>query len=136
MNAVVQPVLAGLDLPAVQTPAPDDLARFAVNGRLVHAATIRQRPGPRLCIEALVQQQAEHHPRALRVLCRYQVAEEGSFELMHQAATRIVAHLGAGAEVMAVGRGLEIRQHLGEDVFSFIHCDGIGNIAAAGRAST
>jgi hypothetical protein len=131
LNAALQPELAGLDLPPVQTPAPDDLARFAVNGRLVTDVVLRTRPGPRVVLEALIEQRAEHHPRALRVLCKFLMPDEGSFDDTQAAARRHAVHLRAGAEVMAVGRGLEIRQHQGEDVFSYIHGDGIGAIDKA-----
>ena len=134
MLTEVQPTLAGIEPAPVQAPAVDELPRWAVNGRLVVDAISRVRPGPRIVLEALIEQRAEHHPRALRMLCKFLVPDEGCFAETQRAADAHLAHLRAGVEVMAVGRGLEIRQHQGQEVFSYIHCDGIGAIDKAGRS--
>lgn len=132
----VQPTLAGIEPAPEQAPARFELARVAVNGRLVVDAIARVRPGPRVVLEALIEQQAEHHPRALRFLCKFLVPDEGSFDDTQRAARGHLVHLRAGTEVMAVGRGLESRQYQGEDVFCYVHCDGIGSIdKATGRSA-
>lgn len=133
--AAAQPELAGIEPAPVQTPA-NDVPRIAINGRLVSHAITRVKPGPVIVLEALIEQRVEHHPRALRWLCRHQLADAGSFEETRQHAEALLRHLRAGVEVMAVGRGAEIRSHLGEDVFSLLNCDAIGSIAAAERRGT
>lgn len=127
MSAVIdhpQASLAGVDA----VPAPElgeQLVNVALYGPLLHRAVVRTASDHTVRLEVLFRQQIEHHPRALPVLAVWTYPDLGSFALTHDHVRAKVHAMQEGAEVMALGRGLELARHEGLDVLRLIHVDGI-----------
>lgn len=126
MSAVLecQGTLDGVE--AVQTSAhADQLAKVAVLGKLIHGALVREHADGKVCVEVLVDQHVEHHPRALPVFAEFPYPDQGCADATLSAARKKAAQLPAGAEVMFLGRGIELGRHESRDVFRIIHVDGL-----------
>jgi hypothetical protein len=76
-------------------------------------------------LEVLIQQQLERHPHATPLLATEICQDLGCFDTTHAGALRRAELMRAGADVVALGRGLEPGHHAGAPVLRLIECDGI-----------
>jgi hypothetical protein len=110
----------------VQTPAGAETAvKAALLGVLLHPAIVRIDSHNRVRLEVVFKQRLEHHPKALPVFASWIYPDLGCFDSTHAAVKAKALGMNTEAEVMVLGRGLEIGRHEGLDVFRVIHVDGI-----------
>jgi hypothetical protein len=124
-----QGTLDGIAPPPPPPPLPDHAPRLAIQGLIVADAVVRIGRSGRVKLEVLVQQQLEHHPHASPVLATEVCLDLGCFDTTHAGALRRAEQLRAGAEVIALGRGIESGHHAGVPVLRLIQCDGISPAA-------
>lgn len=118
MIAAEQSTLEGVDLPPVVLP--DVPVRVAIMGRLARHAELRYcgAGGEHLCV--LIEQRVAGHPLAVPIKATRVYEDIGSPNATHQVAHAAAMRLRAGADVVAIGSGLEKTTHDGHPVLRLI----------------
>lgn len=128
LQAPEQGQLDGVE-PPVQTPAQlrmDEALRAGAFGHLARPAVVYMNDRGDVVVEVLLQQHVHRHPRALPLLAAWHYPAYLGPGATFDRASRLVLELNEpGAEITALGFGLELGTHQGREVLRLIDCIGI-----------
>jgi hypothetical protein len=121
-----QQTLDGIAPPA-QTSADraNVLPMMALIGQLSGDPQLHDTIDGKVVIDVVLQQHLAHHPRALPIHARFEIADEGSYALNREAAHAKAYRLRQRREVVLRARGIEQRQYQGREVLHVVHCDAL-----------
>ncbi|MGV8823995.1 hypothetical protein [Methylibium petroleiphilum] len=114
-------------VPEVQAPAPPvgEAFKLALVGKLLAPAYVHTTTHGDVQLVVLVEQSIPHHPQALPLLAAWTWPGDACLADRHERARARAARLPAGAEVLALGHGLECGHHQRQPVLRLLHCTGI-----------